>query len=120
MFNINSLVGAASRIYEIKKRNIVKAMKSDRDETWKQRGQRFEVFRPKHENPQPSEWYVTFYALLNPWVSIGFRRRKEIQDQEVVDIKRALQPPKYLGLSNIFRRRAKPKESERDGEGWVL
>ena len=120
MFNINSLVGAVTRVYEIKKRNIVKAMKSDRDEIWKQRGHQFEVFRPKHENPQPSEWYVTFYALLNPWVSTGFRRRKETQEQEVVKNQRALQPPRYLWLSNLFPRRIKPKESERGDEGWVL
>lgn len=120
MFNINSIVGAVSRIYEIKKRNIVKAMKSDRDEIWRQRGQRFEIFRPKHENPRPSEWYITFYAILNPWGSTGFRRRKEIQEQEIGDIKKALQPPRYLWLSNLFPRRPKPKDSERDDNGWVL
>ena len=120
MFNINSLVGALVRIYEIKKRKIVKAMKSDRNEVWKQRGQKFEIFRPKHENPRPSEWYITFYALLNPWASIGFHRRKKIQEQEVVDIQNALQPPRYLWLSNLFPRRFKPKEAERDSEGWVL
>lgn len=120
MFNINSLVGAVSHIYEIKKRNVVKAMKSDRNEIWRRQGQRFEIFRPKHDNPRPSEWLVTFYAILHPWVSIGFGRRKEIPERDLADIKRALQPSKSLWLSNLFPRKSRPKESERDSEGWVL
>lgn len=120
MFNINTLVDTLSRIYDLKKRRIVKAMKTDRDETWKQRGQRFEVFRPKHENPQPSEWYVTLYAFFNPLVFLGLRRGKESHDQDVADIRRALQPTKYLGLSNLFRRRPKPKEPETNDEAWVI
>ena len=120
MFNINSLVGAVGRLYDIKKRRIVKVMKSDLDETWKQRGQRFEVFRPKHENPQPSEWYVILYAFLNPLLFLGIRRRKDDQKQHKADLRRALQPPKYLGLSNLFRLRAKEKEPEGNDEGWVL
>ena len=120
MFNINSLSGALGRIYEIKKRKIVKAMKSDRNEIWKQRGQKFEIFRPKHENPRPSEWYITFYALVSPWAFTGFRRGKELQEQEAADIQKSLQPPRYFRFFNLFRRRTKPKEPEREGEGWVL
>lgn len=120
VLNLNRLVDAIRHIYDTKKSRIVKAMISDRDEAWKQRGQRFETFHPKHENPQPSEWYITLYSFLNPWVFLGFRRRKENQEQEEAEIRRALQPRNYLGLWNLFRRRPKARESERDGEGWVL
>lgn len=50
-------------------------MKSDSRQAWNKRGHRFEVFRPKHENPEPSEWYVALYALLNPALVLGVRRR---------------------------------------------
>ena len=120
VLNINSLVHAISHIYDTRKSRVVKAMKSNRDETWKQRGQRFETFRPKHENPQPSEWYIILYSFLNPWVLLGFRRRKEHQEQEEAKIRRTLQARNYLGLPILFRRRPKARESESDGEGWVL
>lgn len=120
MFNINSLSGALGCMYEIKKRKIVKAMKSDRNELWKQRGQNFEIFRPKHENPRPSEWFITFYALLNPWASMGFRKKKETQEQEAAGIQKTVRSSRYLWLFNLFPRKTKPKEAERDGEGWVL
>ena len=51
-------------------------MKSDSREAWKNRGHRFEVFRPKHENPEPSKWYVALYALLNPALVFGLRLRR--------------------------------------------
>jgi hypothetical protein len=105
MFNINTLVDAFRRIYGTKKTTIVKAMKSDEDEIWQQRGQRFEVFRPKHENPKPSEWYITLYAFLNPLLLFGFRRGTGRQHEEAAQIKRALQPAKYL-------RKPKPNKSE--------
>ncbi|KAL9130564.1 MAG: hypothetical protein Q9217_001277 [Psora testacea] len=58
IFNINSLVHGFGRLYDNKKKHIVRAMKKDGKELWKLRGQRFEVFRPKHENPEPSEWCI--------------------------------------------------------------
>lgn len=51
-------------------------MKSDSRQAWNNRGHRFEVFRPKHENPEPSEWYVALYALLNPALVLGLRQRR--------------------------------------------
>lgn len=51
-------------------------MKSDSREAWKNRGHRFEVFRPKHENPEPSKWYVALYALLNPALVFGLSLRR--------------------------------------------
>lgn len=120
MFNINSLVDVVSRIYDIKKRRIVKVMKADPNVIWKQRGQRFEVFRPKHENPQPSEWYVTRYALFNPLVLLGIRRRTEKHDQDTKDFRKASQAPKYPRFLNFFGRRAKAREPKGNDEGWVL
>jgi hypothetical protein len=66
MFNINTLVDTLGRIYDLKKGRIVKAMKTDRDETWKQRGQRFEVFRPstKTLNPPSGTLHSTPFSTL--------------------------------------------------------
>ena len=55
MFNINSLSDGFGRAYEVKKKHVVRAMKHDLNGAWQRRGQQFEVFRPKHENPEPSE-----------------------------------------------------------------
>lgn len=76
IFNLNSLVNLFSRLYAAKKRHVVSQMKSDSRQTWNKRGHRFEVFRPRHENPEPSEWYVGLYALLNPALVFGLSRRK--------------------------------------------
>lgn len=54
-------------------------MKSDSRPTWKNRGERFEVFRPKHENPEPSEWYVALYAVLNPALILGLGLRLRLR-----------------------------------------
>ncbi|KAL9120721.1 MAG: hypothetical protein Q9187_002719 [Circinaria calcarea] len=73
VLNINTLVQSFSRLYQARKSNLVNAMKTDPEELWKLRGQRFEIFRPRHENPQPSEWYMLLYAMLHPWVLLGFK-----------------------------------------------
>ena len=71
MFNVNSLVQLCGSLYDAKKKDIVRAMKVDSDERWKQRGRRFEAFRPKHEHPEPSEWYIPLYTLLRPAALLG-------------------------------------------------
>lgn len=76
IFNLNSLVNIFSRLYATKKRRVVNQMKSDPREAWKYRGHRFEVFRPKPENPEPSEWYVALYALFNPALVFGLGLRR--------------------------------------------
>ena len=72
MFNINSLAQGFDQLYSIKKKRVVQAMKKDNSESWKVLGQRFEVFRPKHENPEPSEWLIPLYTILHPGALFGF------------------------------------------------
>ena len=87
MFNVNSIVHLCGSIYDAKKKGVVNAMKADTNEKWNQRGRRFEVFRPKHDHPEPSEWYITFYSLLRPATLLGInrRRRPEPEEPEVLE-----------------------------------
>ncbi len=120
MFNINSIAQGFGDLYGIKKKRLVRAMKADPSTKWKQRGQRFEVFRPKHERPQPSEWYVPMYAILHPAAIFGFGR--EIRgDTRAESCGERSEGPR-TGISSLFRRRRLPaiKEEGRTDEGWVL
>lgn len=78
IFNLTSLVTIFSHLYASKKRHVVTQMKSDSRPAWKNRAERFEVFRPKHENPEPSEWYVALYAVLNPASVLGWGLRLKL------------------------------------------
>ena len=116
MFNVNSIVEVCSTVYDSKKKVVVEAMKADRNESWKRRGGRFEVFRPKHENPEPSEWYVALYTLLRPAVLLGLNNGG--QPEAARSGGRA---NSFRMLANIFHRRPpEPEEPERPEEGWVL
>lgn len=107
MFNINSLAQGFGRVYDMKKKQLIRAMKSDRSETWKTRGQRFEVFRPKYENPEPSEWYIPLYAALHPAVALGLSNRRTTSQVE--------------SNGGFFRRRkSKTTQVELPDEAWVL
>ena len=120
MFNINRLVDTVSRVYNYKKRKVVQAMKLDRGNKWKQRGLRFDVFRPKHENPAPSEWYITLYAILNPAAMLGLRRVEGKGDQhsdkgEVNGFKR------FFTFTNQFGRKVKQTGGEvENDQPWVI
>ena len=119
---MNSLVHTFNRLYEAKKRNVVRGMNSDSDETWKHRGQKFEAFRPKHENPQPSEWYVLLYAILRPAVILGFRREGSGNASRLgTDEQAATSSKRFFGVANRFtKRRQKSKDNWREDEGWVI
>ena len=121
LFNMNSLIHSFSRLYEAKKKNVVRSMHSDSDETWKRRGQKFESFRPKHENPQPSEWYVLLYALSRPAVILGFRQTGgPVKSRQGIDTHAAISTG-FFGFAARFRRQKnKPKDSWREDEGWVI
>ena len=120
MFNVNSLVHFCGSLYDSKKKNIIRVMKLDGNDKWKQRGKKFEVFRPKHEHPEPSEWYISLYSFLRPTaiLGIGFgsinkglgTRKDDRQSSSGL-----------TRLSRFFhRRQTKPEEPERPEEGWVL
>ena len=120
VLNINSIVTSVGLLYDRKKRHVVNAMKRDSRDSWKHCGQRFESFRPKHENPKPSEWYISLYALLNPMAVLGLSSR----------VTRAIRPEqpegkstgRFFGIPNrIWRRRVDPAEEvEEPEEAWVV
>ena len=122
MFNINSLAQGFGQVYDIKKKHVVRAMKRDRNEEWKQRGQRFEVFRPKHENPEPSEWYIPLYTLTHPASILGLAVSEKAVDQsQSIKEERVHRPTDSRGLASLFRRRRmKTKEAELSDEPWVI
>ena len=122
MFNINSLSQGFSRVYEVKKKHVVRAMKHDRKGAWKRRGQRFEVFRPKHENPEPSEWYIPLYALLHPMAIFGIsfdsatHRGKSGANSGWMS-----NPSLFAGLASLIRKQKAPVEEEgKNEEPWVI
>lgn len=112
MFNINRLVDYVGRIYDHNKRKIVQAMKSDGDTKWKQRGLRFDVFRPKHENPVPSEWYITLYAIINPAAILRFRGEREMRDLDQDKVEKANRFQLFPTFVTLFGSKAKPTEAE--------
>lgn len=122
MFNINSLAQGFGQIYDSKKKRIVHAMKKDHNESWKLLGQRFEVFRPKHEKPEPSEWYIPLYTLLHPGAVLGLSSSHSSESGGVAstgDRESSSKSPGMIG--NLFRKRKskiiKPEEPE---QPWVL
>ena len=122
MFNINSLAQGFGQIYEIKKKHVVRAMKNDRTESWKLRGQRFEVFRPKHENPEPSEWYIPLYALMHPIAILGLGSKDTAATGNIASlIEKAPQSTGTGGIAALFRRRRrKTEEPEEPDQPWVI
>lgn len=121
MFNINSLAQGFGRLYDDKKKYIVRAMKRDRNKAWKQRGQRFEVFRPKHESPEPSEWYIPFYALLHPRVAVALGRREGLFDSLPNTKSEKSSEPSNGGLARLFRRRKRrTNEDDVNDQPWVI
>ncbi len=121
MFNINSLAHGFGQVYDNKKKHVVRAMKRDHNEAWKQRGQRFEVFRPKHESPEPSEWYIPFYALLHPAVVVGLGRRNGSPDSRPTIESEDISEPSKGSLARIFRKqKRRSKEDEMNDQPWVI
>ena len=121
MFNINSLAQGFGRVYDNKKKRIVRAMKRDHNENWKRLGQRFEAFRPKHESPEPSEWYIPFYALLNPAVIAGLGRREASSDRRPTTNSEIPSRSPNGSLARLFRRRKRRiKVEEVNDQPWVI
>lgn len=122
MFNINSLSQGFSRVYEVKKKHVVRAMKHDRNGAWMRRGQRFEVFRPKHENPEPSEWYIPLYALLHPLAVLGVSLDSAThRGKSGATSGRMSNPSLFAGLAGLIRKQKAPVEEEgKNEEPWVI
>ena len=121
MFNINSLAECFGQVYDIKKKHVVRAMKNDRMESWKLRGHRFEVFRPKHENPEPSEWYIPLYALTHPATVLGLGSRKIGTADCVARVVKPSRPALSIRLAGLFRRKKqRTTEPEEEDQPWVI
>ena len=117
MFNVNNLAQSFGQLYDLKKKGIVHAMKNDPDSTWNRRGKRFEVFRPKSENPEPSEWYIPLYALMHPKALVGMVRSGTRTGSKA----QASPNNTRTRLRRIFGRRTfKDEEKEPPDEGWVI
>ena len=121
MFNINSLAQGFSRIYDVEKKKIVRAMKRDRNDFWRLRGHRFEIFRPKHDNPEPSEWYIPLYAFINPRAFLGCANPAEAKGKGAKPAKSKTHSHWLAQLLCFSRWKASADEiKERPDEGWVL
>ncbi|KAL8711184.1 MAG: hypothetical protein Q9220_004329 [cf. Caloplaca sp. 1 TL-2023] len=136
VLNINSIVHTVSLFYDTKKRRIVAAMKGDRKESWRVCGRRFESFRPKHENPKPSEWFVGVYAVLHLGSVLGLRRGGEGGVAAAASSATAAAGPKdgngdgdpparFFGVPNRFWKRKKGGGQGREvveppDEAWVF
>ncbi|KAL9596088.1 MAG: hypothetical protein Q9219_006036 [cf. Caloplaca sp. 3 TL-2023] len=126
VLNINALVTSTRTLYNAKKRRVVHAMKKDHRPAWKHCGHRFESFRPKHENPKPSEWFVLWYAVGNFAAVMGWsqRGRREVTATRPGDEL----PARWFGVPNrlLWRRRkgvgvgGKEGEGEAGDEAWVF
>jgi len=125
MFNINSLAQGFGQAYDIKKKDIVRAMKKDRTEAWKLRGARFEVFRPKHENPELSEWYILLYALIHPTAVLGLYSGKRAAGRpRRSNSENVSQPAKSGRIASLFRtRKRRVQEVEKpdfSDQPWII
>ena len=122
MFNINSLSYGFGRAYEVKKKHVVRAMKHDHNGAWKRRGQQFEVFRPKHENPEPSEWYIPLYALLHPLAIFGVYSDSATRKGESgANAGRMSKSSRFAGLASLIgKQKARVEEEGKNEEPWVI
>ena len=122
MFNINSLAQGFGQIYDIKKKHVVRVMKCDRLDSWKLLGQRFEVFRPKHETPEPSEWYVPLYALTHPAAVLGLARKSTAAAGKVnAGEEKACHSARSGSIVGLFRKRkTRPKQPDEPDQPWVM
>lgn len=116
MFNINSLAQLFSEIYNSKKKPVVRAMKRDRKQLWKARGQRFEAFRPKYEDTEPSEWYVPLYAMIRPAAVLGFSWGKKNAASST-----GVEKASGSGaIARLFRRQKAQVEELEEPQPWVI
>ena len=123
MFNINTLAGGFDGVYDGKKKRIVNAMKQDRKDKWKVRGKRFEVFRPKAENPEPSEWYIPLYAIMHPGTVLGLTRQRFASRSSTSkgQGKNAANGGFWFGVARLIGIKKHVDEAkERPDEGWVM
>jgi hypothetical protein len=63
VFNLNNVVEFCGQVYSKRKLKIIEQMNKDLDSRWKEQGQRFTIFQPKHERHKPSEWMLGLFLL---------------------------------------------------------
>lgn len=71
VFNLNNLVRLWSGAYSKYKRSLVVQMKQDSDVRWSEQGKRFEIFRPKAEKMDPSDWMVVLFVFHKAFKALG-------------------------------------------------
>ena len=77
VFNLNLIVSSCARSYRRVKDRLVRKMRQDEHERWRQRGADFNVFRPVHEREKPTEWLLLLYALWLTYTSVWRRTKGE-------------------------------------------
>ena len=91
-------------------------MKADKSEVWRQRGKRFEIFKPKRESVRPSEWLVPLYAVSRfvrlAWIT---RSEKGTESASKAQTNRRTRKAGWW-----FGKSLSTQELEREEEGWVL
>ena len=63
VFNLHLIVRTFSRSYSTYKAYLVRKMRQEQEEIWRQRGRCYDVFRPVHEQEKPTEWLILWYIL---------------------------------------------------------
>ena len=74
VFNLNNLVRLWSGAYSKYKRSLVVQMKQDSDVKWSEQGKRFEIFRPKAEKMDPSDWMVVLFVFHKGFEILGLSK----------------------------------------------
>lgn len=59
-------------------------MRQKQKETWNQRGECFDVFRPVNEREEPTEWFVLLYMLWRAWNGL-WMPTKEKTSGKIID-----------------------------------
>jgi len=86
VFNINSLVYAFNYSHRALSANIIAAMETDGNETWRKRATAFAKFRASTRTKEkPSDWRLVQYAAMKPWASLrkrGATKERDGRDEE--------------------------------------
>lgn len=68
--NLNNIVTQSSRAYEPIRRRLISSMRRNPKHSWNfwpEKGERFDVFTPRHEKAHPSEWWIVFFFFVQIW-----------------------------------------------------
>ncbi|KAL9104976.1 MAG: hypothetical protein Q9163_000148 [Psora crenata] len=128
VFNLNLIVRTCAESYRRYKSRLVSRMRNEEDETWKQRGECYDIFRPMNERRKPTEWLILTYVLrqlfLRPWGSMETLDADNSTDsaEAVATSKRSFASGTLQRIFNFRKREARPagKESRLDNDDFPV